>query len=148
MAQQGALDVLEPGDLVPELPAGPVSRAELLLSGSSGQDIVDAVWRWSAARWAAVGVRLWACETQGLRLLAGSGQQPGEAARVLARKSWIEHRPMTEGESFCQPIEGLGSAAAILQLDFHALPGAELGEQMLQVAGLLAQRLPAEGEGG
>jgi diguanylate cyclase (GGDEF)-like protein len=144
MAQHDALDVAEAGRPADEPACGAVSRSELLLNGSSGQDIVDAVQRWATSRWSVVGVCLWLHEPRGLRQLAVAGRMAEPTARRSVRQALIEHRLLIDDDQLCQPIEPVDSVPAVLQLSFAGQPpDLALRAQMPLVAGLLAQRLPA-----
>jgi diguanylate cyclase (GGDEF)-like protein len=144
MGEYGALDVAEAGGELSRVPAAPVSRADLLLSGSTGQDLVDAVMRWAGIRWLAVAVGLWVDESAGLRLLADAGSPPDDGDRAAAWRSAVEAAPVCDALRFCQPVTSPDGLLGVLQLRFEApVQEEDYREQLRQVAVLLAQRLPA-----
>jgi diguanylate cyclase (GGDEF)-like protein len=142
MARRGARETEAADRAAPGSPAS-VSRAELLLSGSSSQELVDAIARWSEQQWQARAVRLWAGDRQGMRLLAASGPEPDEDDLVAAHTALADCAPSDDGHRVCQPIVVAHGAAAVLQLRFDRVEVIERHEQMARVGALLAQRLPA-----
>jgi diguanylate cyclase (GGDEF)-like protein len=142
MARHGALDSAV-AEATAE-PGGTVSRADMLLTGSSAQELVEAIARWAAARWRAQAVQLWLTDRQGLRLLAASGRAADELDRNIARVCLIESEAVIELARCCVPVkpEGAPQAALLIAAD-GSLPEDDCRQQLTQVTALLAQRLPA-----
>jgi len=143
MADQALLEAV---GTAPAGPASttPVSRDDVLLSGSSAQELVDAIARWSQPRWRSDGVQLWVGDRKGLRLLAASGCSPEDADRSAARACAIEGRLRAEPGWLCHPVRADDAGSAVLLLRGPSLRlDADGPAQLAQLAGLLAQRLPA-----
>ncbi len=143
MAELGVLETV-PGETTGLVLSPAVSRADLLLAGSSAQELVDSIARWAGLRPGAESVQLWIGDRQGLRLFAAAGPAPLEADRQAALACAIAAELRADGQWICQPIGADSCAPAVLLLRGGELDvDAELAAQLAQLAVLLGQRLPA-----
>jgi diguanylate cyclase (GGDEF)-like protein len=139
MAQPTALDTAE---AVRDATA-PVSRADLLLSGSSAQELVDAIHHWAARSAGACATRLWVGDRQGMRLLAAAGHRDDDPDRDGVRACLSSQEAQFADGSLCQPVLDARGNRAVLQIRLPSAADPESRELLAQAAQLLGQRLPA-----
>ena len=120
----------------------PVSRGQLVLSGSTGQELMRALHAWCAAQARCEAVMLWLLDEDGPTLFAAAGERdpnPDDAAAVA--RHLADESAAHDAGRWAQTLGEEG--AAILLLAFAQPPAAELRQRLPAVAALLAQRLPA-----
>jgi len=126
----------EDGTYASELP-----RTDLLLTGSSGQELIDAVAQWAWRRFQATAAQLWVTDARGFHLLAAHGRAADDEDRRLARRVAIAQQSAIEGRRLLLPIAQAGERVAVLLVD---LPSPESARSaIVQAAELLHHRLPA-----
>ena len=120
-----------------------LSRNDLLLSGSSGQELVDSVWAWAKGRLAATGCQISILDRDGFYLFAATGTPWSESDREQAREAVIARRFVRDQERAVHPlIEVAGRSGAVL-LSLSAESPTNLVGSMQRAAELLSLRVPA-----
>ncbi|MBD8524981.1 GGDEF domain-containing protein [Pseudomarimonas arenosa] len=120
-----------------------VSRDDLLLTGSSGQELVDSVSAWAERRLAATGCQIWILDRDGFYLFASAGEQWTESDREMAREAVIARRFRRDTLRAVHPLVEVGGRSGAVLLCLGSEAPAKLAEPMQRAAELLSLRVPA-----
>ena len=133
-----------PSDVVPQHSRlGDVSRAELLLSGSTAQALLDSLSGWSGSRFDATGHAMYAVDGTRMRLLASSGHFDQQASEAAAARA-LAGEPRTPGAGWgAWPLRDHSHVLGLFCAALPAHAGADADVGLAHAARLLAQRLPA-----
>lgn len=120
-----------------------VSRDDLLLTGSSGQELVDSVSAWAERRLAAAGSQIWILDRDGFYLFAAAGEEWTESDREMAREAVIARSFQRDARRAAHPLVEVGGRSGAVLVNLSEESPAEVAEALQRAAELLSLRVPA-----
>ncbi len=122
-----------------------MSRGQLVLLGSTADELATSVIGWASTKSDCIVVRLWLDGPQGPACLARAGDWPAADDLEKVRRCLIELSAFNVDGQFYLPLrqEGGAHASGVLHIGFGVGPPPEVIEQLPALASLLSQRLPA-----
>jgi len=120
-----------------------LTRDQLVLPGSTADELVRSVLAWASRRAICRAVRIWVDAERGPAVLAAAGTTDGETGIDDVRRCMIEGTAVRQELDCFELLPHSSGARGALQLCFEVPPPFELTERLPAVASLLAQRLPA-----
>jgi diguanylate cyclase (GGDEF)-like protein len=132
-----------PSDAVPQVSRlGDVSRAELLLSGSTAQALLDSLSGWASIRFGVTDHAMYAVDAGRMRLLASCGRVDPQAAEAAGARA-LAGEPREPGGWGAWPLRDQSRILGLFCAGLLEQAGGDADIGLAHAARLLAQRLPA-----